>query len=196
MSWPAQTILTAIVGLAHLDCVDIDLLVHHTKMERKQIANSCAILVNRELIERIKPGCYKLLPAGHVLIARGFEVKSGPRGETAVKQHTDTLRMKAWRAMRQRKKFSLGDLLVLVANGGEKAIENNVGQYLRALERAGYLTRMARREPGTAMTSNGFIRYLLVKDSGPLAPIWRPSKETVYDPNTQEEHSYAMAQSA
>lgn len=190
MTWPAQKILTAIVALAHLDCVDIDILVHHTGMERKNIANACGVLVDRELIERIKPGCYKLLPAGLLLIEDGGEVKSGPRGERAARQHTGTLRVKSWRAMRQRKKFSLGDIIVLVANGDEKAIEGNLGKYVRALERAGYLNRMARREPGTAITSNGYIRYLLVRDSGPLAPVWRPSKATVYDPNTQEEHRY------
>lgn len=190
MTWPAQNILTAIVSLSHLDCVDIDLLVHHTGMERKNIGNACAILIARELIERIKPGCYKLLPAGLVLVKTGGEVKSGPRGETAAKQHTGTLRVKTWRAMRQRKKFSLNDLIVLVADGDEKAIESNVGKYLRALERTGYLTRMARRAAGTATTSNGFLRYLLVRDSGPLAPVWRQGKSAVYDPNTQEEHGY------
>jgi hypothetical protein len=190
MTWPAQKILTAIVELSCFDCVDIDLLVHHTGMERRQIANACTVLIARELIERIKPGCYKLLPAGLVLVKTGGEVKSGPRGETAAKQHTGTLRVKSWRAMRQRKKFSLNDLIVLVASGEEKAIEGNIGKYLRALERTGYLTRMARREPGTALTSNGHLRYLLVRDSGPIAPVWRPSKETVYDPNTQEEHRY------
>lgn len=190
MTWPAQKILTAIVELSHLDCVDIDLLVHNTELARKQIADACTVLVNRELIERIKPGCYKITSAGLVLIQSGGEVKSGPRGETAAKQHTGTLRVKSWRAMRQRKKFSLNDLIVLVADGDEKSIESNLGKYLRALERAGYLTRMARREAGTATTSNGYLRYLLVRDSGPIAPVWRPSKNAVYDPNTREEHCY------
>lgn len=190
MTWPAQKILTAIVELSHLDCVDIDLLIHNTELGRKQIADACTVLVNRELIERIKPGCYKMLPAGLVLIKTGGEVKSGPRGITAAKQHTGTLRVKTWRAMRQRKKFSLNDLIVLVADGDEKAIESNLGKYLRALERTGYLTRMARRETGTASTSNGYLRYLLVRDTGPLAPVWRQGKETVYDPNTTEEHGY------
>lgn len=190
MTWPAQKILTAIVELSHLDCVDIDILVHHTGMERRSITNACAVLVNRELATRIKPGCYKVTLAGLLLIEGGGEVKSGPRGERAAKQHTGTLRVKSWRAMRQRKKFSLADIIVLVASGDEKAIDGNIGKYVRALERAGYLTRMARREPGTAMTSNGHLRYLLVRDTGPEAPIWRPSKSAVFDPNTQEEHRY------
>lgn len=193
MTWTAQKILQAIASLPLSGCVDIDDIVCLTGMERKQIARACDVLVERELVVRIKPGCYHCLPAGVVLIETGGAVKSGPQGETAAKRHTGTLRVKAWRAMRQRKKFSLKDIIVLVANGDERDIAGNVGKYLRALERTGYLTRMPRREPGLATTSNGHLRYLLVRDSGPLAPVSRTGKATVYDPNTEETHHVAEA---
>ncbi len=188
MAWTAQTILTLMAGpLAEVGCVDVDMLEYHTGIRRKLITTACAVLVNRELIERIKPGCYALTDTGREFIAAGGEVKSGGQGERAARRHTGTLREKSWRAVRQRRKFSLNDLIVLVADGDERDIESNLGKYVRALERAGYLARMPRKEPGVAPTSNGHLRYILVRDTGPLAPVWRQSANTVYDPNIEQE---------
>lgn len=190
MTWSTQQILMAMVSLPNVECVDIDLIQHTTGISRKQIALSCTILVNRELIERVKPGCYKVLAAGVVLIKSGGEVKSGPQGETGVKCRTGTLRERAWKAIRIRKKFCLNDVIVLVAKGKEKDILSNVGKYVRALERAGYLTRLAKRNPGVMTTSNGFLRYFLVRNTGPKAPVWQQNKDCVYDPNDEKTHLF------
>jgi hypothetical protein len=98
-----------------------------------------------------------------------------------------TLRERVWRALRLRRKASIPDLVMLVAEGGERDIESNIGKYLSALGRAGYLQKLPLRERGTALTSNGYIRWWLVQDTGPLAPVWRVKADTVYDPNTETE---------
>ena len=68
-------------------------------------------------------------------------------------------------------------------------VRNNIGKYLKALEDARILIRMKRRSDGVDPTSNGHVRWWLPddRDPGPIAPIWRPKKNTVYDPNSGKE---------
>ena len=132
---------------------------------------------------------YRITSAGRAFLDSGKRVTSGPRGpETGRRRYTGTLRERVWRAIRIRRKFSALEIIPLVVKGAEKDAESNVGKYLRALTRSGFLAALPSRERGTAPTSNGFKRYLLVRDSGPQAPLWRMGRSTVYDPNTEEEH--------
>lgn len=132
---------------------------------------------------------YSVTAAGRAFIDSGKRVTSGPRGpETGRRLYAGTLRERVWRAIRIRRKFSVLEIIPLVVKGAEKDAESNVGKYLRALTRSGFLAALPSRERGTAPTSNGFKRYLLVRDSGPQAPRWRAGRSTVYDPNTEEEH--------
>ena len=99
------------------------------------------------------------------------------------------IRVKAWRAMRalssDKSNFTLGDLLDIVATGAEKAPYNNLHKYLICLERHGILTRLARREPGDTLTSNGQIIWQIARDLGWYAPVWRARKGVLYDPNAK-----------
>ena len=47
---------------------------------------------------------------------------------------------------------------------------------------------MPGRAAGTAPTSNGFVRWLLLpdRDSGPRAPVASSARRTVFDPHTGE----------
>lgn len=190
MAWIAEQLLAAIFQAASEECITEARLVELTDLETKQVENAAQRLLKHCLIERVGPGCHKLTDAGRKMLASGGTLRSGPNGSQPGKRiHADTLRMRVWHAMRIRRKASTPEIIGLVAKGGdrEKGIESNVGKYLRALERTGYLKKLPRREPGVALTSNGFARYLLLKDTGPLAPVWRTGKNTVYDPNTEEE---------
>ena len=199
----AQIILTVVGALvAPGECVKIAAIKaeltkrgHGDKWPRASVANACQTLVRRELLTQHvytgmdgtpkKPGCYTLTSAGKAFLDEGRRIASGqPTSGTRVRVVAGGLRSKAWHAMRILQKFSLGDLAKHCAVGGEADAAGNLGKYVRALTRAGYLTEL-RREPGTAPTSNGFKRWLMVRDSGPQAPVWNQAGKTVTDANTR-----------
>jgi len=88
--------------------------------------------------------------------------------------------------MRMSGKFTVPEILRLAAQPGVRGgSADNLHRYLRALEAAGYVRRLPVREPGTAPGSNGYVRWLLVRDSGPVAPTIRRDG-TVLDRNSGE----------
>lgn len=157
-------------------------------LERKSIRNAIEVLKGRGLIERVAPGQYRLTAAGRLAQQFGTPIKPGPEGQTlsVARRYPRCLRGKLWAAMRALGKFSLDDLLLRAAKGDEADARNNALKYVNALERAGYLVRMRQRQPGTAPTSNGFVRWLLVRNTGPQAPIWQNAKGQIHDPNSGE----------
>lgn len=191
MAWTAEQLLTAIAQASPDECITEARMVELTGLTAKQVEQAALKLRKHELLEKTGQGCHKLTDSGREAAAAGTTLRSGPRRWTGPKVHKESLRLRVWRAIRIRRKFSIPDLEMLVAEGGEKDITSNIGKYIRALEKAGYLVKMAKREAGTAPTSNGHIRYWLQdeKDTGPLAPIWRVANGTVYDPNTEQEIS-------
>lgn len=187
MIWTAEKLLTAIAQASPAECITEARMVEITGLSAKQVEQAALKLRKHGLLEKTGQGCHILTDAGREAAAAGKKLRSGPNGtHTGKRVHKDSLRVRAWRAMRIRRKFSIPDLCMLVAEGGERDIESNVGKYVRALVKAGYLVEMPRREAGTALTSNGFKRWWLVddKDTGPLAPVWRVAAGEVYDPNT------------
>jgi hypothetical protein len=89
------------------------------------------------------------------------------------------LRVRVWEAIRTARKGTVAEIEQL-ALASEKD-PGGVQRYLLALRRGGYLRRMK-------AVSYKEARYLLIRDTGPLAPILRRSKDCLYDPNTKEEH--------
>lgn len=191
MIWTAETVLTAIKDAYHIDCVREADLVDHTGLTALQVEQACLKLRKHGFLEKCEQGCHTITEEGKAAMAEGLKLRSGPKQWTAPKVNKNSLRIKVWRAMRIRSKFSIPELTMLVAEGGEKNIVSNIGKYLRALEKAGYIVKMPKREKGTSLTSNGHIRYWLLpeRDSGPQAPVWRVKKQTVFDPNTELEHA-------
>lgn len=163
---------------------------------RAAIVMAAGVLAQRGLLERPAPGRYRLNSAGRLALANGAEIKSGPRATRATAVQTRSLRARLWRAMRAMQKFSLDDVLLRAANGDEADAPNNAIKYINALERAGYLVRMRQRLPGDAPTSNGFVRWLLVRNTGPLAPIWQTRQGRLFDPNTQDTYPLACPEVA
>jgi len=103
--------------------------------------------------------------------------------QTRARKQTHGLRERAWWVMRRRGVFTLPELLETVADGAQKDAASNLGKYLRALTRAGILTMEPRRQPGCSLTSNGYLRYRLALDLGIKPPVWRVTRNAVYDPN-------------
>lgn len=191
MIWTSNTILTAIADAYHVDCVREADLVHSTGLTEIQVERACLKLRKHGFLEKCEQGCHTITEAGRIAMASGKKITSGPNGKhTAPKVNKNSLRIKVWRAMRIRQKFSIPELTALVAQGGEKDITSNIGKYIRALQKAGYLAEMGKREKGSAMTSNGYKRYWLLPDrnTGMQAPVWRVAAKAIYDPNTELEH--------
>ncbi|MGA8147792.1 MAG: hypothetical protein WB870_09500 [Gallionellaceae bacterium] len=191
MAWIAEQLLTAIRDERVCDCITEERLVMVTGLTPRQVEAAALTLRRNGLLEKTGKGCHRITDAGMVALIAGASVHSGPRGkqESGKRVWKNTLRARVWSAIRIRRKFSVPELIALVADEGHEDITSNLQKYVRALARAGYLVELPRREPGTALTRNGYKRYWLqdAKDSGPQAPVWRVKAGTVYDPNTKIE---------
>jgi DNA-binding IscR family transcriptional regulator len=158
-----------------------------TGIDRTQVSKCCTTLVSRKLIAKVGIGRFEVTKSGREFLAQGRAVTSGPNGPLTGKPKPQGLRARAWRAMRYLEKFTVGELVEISIKGGEKQPHSNIRAYLRKLRAAGYVGLLQRRAAGTAVTSNGFNRYLLIRNTGPKAPVWRPDKGVLFDPNTGEE---------
>lgn len=172
------------------DCMVVPKIAKVTGISRKEVSKGLIRLVSRKLVERVEIGCYRLTDAGKAARESGKKLTSGPTGpRSGVTQHQNTLLTRVWAALRASRKATIAELLELAAKGDEKDAYSSTQRYLRGLVMAGYVVKMARREPGTALTSNGFIKFWLEKNTGPKAPViqWRKKEPSVlFDPNTSE----------
>ncbi len=186
-NWATEQLLVAIAAAtAARECITEARLVEITGKNAKSIENSCRILRKHGLISKNAQGCHKLTPAGRAAVDQELRLRSGPKGpRSGHLVREGTLRDRAWRAMRIKGKFTIDDIVMLSVEGEERDVRSNLGKYFRALARAGFLVPLPAREAGTAPTSNGFVRYLLVRNTGPKAPVMKASRGMVYDPNTE-----------
>lgn len=192
MVWISEQLLTAICQAAPSACITEARMVELTGLSAKQVEQSALKLRKHDLLEKTSRGCYKLTAAGKEALPWKLKLRSGPRGsgQTGKRVRKMSLRIGIWRAFRIRRKLSVPEIIALVVDGSERGdVTSNVQKYVSALAKAGYLIEMPRREPGTALTSNGFKRWWLAdgKDTGPKAPVWRAARGSVYDPNTETE---------
>lgn len=173
--------------LRRADGVTLDQLVASCDGGRRQVSTTLVQLIRRGLAERASRGVYRLTEQGACAVDQGLRIRPGPRRPWlhVRRQHKASVRQQAWTALRWLGKASVPDLLGVV---GEHAKPANLQKYLHLLERAGYLVRLPTREPGTAPTSNGHVRWSLVRDSGPKAPVYRPRFGVVHDPNNGAVH--------
>lgn len=187
-AWKSEQLLTAVGQASPHECITEARMAELTGFDAKVVENCCLKLRTHGFLTKTARGCHQLTPAGIAAWREGAKLRSGPKGaHIGRKTVSGTVRERAWSALRITGKGSIPDVIMLAAEGGERDIANNIGKYFSALERAGYLRQLRVREPGTSPTSNGHVRWLLVRNSGPLAPVWRVKAGTVYDPNTEEE---------
>jgi hypothetical protein len=84
---------------------------------------------------------------------------------------------RVWTSMRIMRRFDSGELRA-TAEAGETA----VAKFVKALAAAGYLRLI---EPRVSGRPGSRDRWMLLRDTGPLAPIRRRDDSGVYDPNTK-----------
>ena len=170
------------------ECIKIAEIAERTGWPRGQVTRKVDTLRKRGFAERVKTGCYRLTDAGRRAKANATPINSGPAGPHTGRRRPapDSFRSRLWRAHRALRKASIPDLIAMADGETLRDPVSAARCYLKALEGAGYVMKLARRAPGTAPTSNGFHRWLLVKNTGPKAPTWNPDKRELYDPNTGE----------
>jgi hypothetical protein len=135
--------------------------------------------------------------AGRKLIAGGGVVsraRPGPR--TSGIRQTSPIKQLLWTALRHKGKATLGDLAELVHRPGGPDSVNVIAtarHFMQRLCRAGITVAMQKRVP-SALSARGAIRYALVRDLGPLAPVC--CKRDLFDPNNQTRIPYREAADA
>ncbi|MGO1078297.1 hypothetical protein [Inquilinus sp. CA228] len=160
-------------------CLGIDELAGALPYPRHSLAGMLAALVVDGTVERVEQGCFQRVAGPYEpLQANGVR----PDLQGPARPRTD-LQRRLWRAIRLRKKFSVGDLIVLASREGEPSSRNTAYRYVRALGSAGYLSPLPR-----ARAPLGPKRWLLVRDTGSAAPILLVEQGQTYvtDPNTAE----------
>lgn len=167
-----KEVLAALEGR---ECLTTEEIAARTALPRRAVVNGAACLISRGYLERAEVGCYRLTDSGREARATGVSLTSGPNGkltQARPRERRRTFRDRLWAAMRLKAKFTIGDLLDVARAPGEDGYDN-ARRYLRSLEAAGVVNRLARRAPGIALTSNGYAKFLLIRDLGPAAPIIR-----------------------
>lgn len=165
----------------------IDELVARLPIGRKQIASAAAKLIQRDFVERMETGLYRLTSTGKDALEKGVSLSSGPhRGKRKYPVHADTLRQRAWAAMRLSKRFTVQDLLTLAAREDDGDAEGNIRRFCHQLVKSGYLAQLPVRVDGSRETSPGHVCYRLLRDTGARAPQYRKATRAFYDWNTRE----------
>ena len=181
---------TILNALANGSCRTMDDLVDDLGLTRRQVSDGAAKLAYRKYLCRMERGCYQLTDAGLAAAAAGEVITSGPLGPDtkAVRSKvSNTFRDRAWRAMRVRRQFTMDDIVADAATDDDADPKNNVARFIRFLRLSGYVAEQRSRQPGTRLTSAGLKRFSLIRDTGPLAPVFRPKTGMVHDYNIGED---------
>lgn len=189
MPWTTETILKAVALAPGEECVTDARIAELTGLTAKQVATSTNKLRKHGFMTRTGKGCHKVTPAGKDVVMAGGNLRSGPKGPQQYGQrHRDPgLRQKVWNLLRMGGKRTIDDILMLIVEGSERDARGNVRRYLQALVRADYVRVMPQREAPLNPCSNGCLRYVLMMDTGPQAPVWRATRHSLYDPNIEAE---------
>jgi hypothetical protein len=156
---------------------------------REQIIRSATKIKDHNLMDHDTDlGEYRLSERGLIRVRAGFRISSGPRkAHGKVRRQPDSFRKRAWAAMRVRGIFTVGDIISDAMRTGDPDQRDNLRYFLRVLHRGGYVAEMPRRAPGSALTSPGFKRFRLIRDTGPQVPVYRPRQRSIMDFNLGEE---------
>ncbi|PZO64579.1 MAG: hypothetical protein DI498_10850 [Paracoccus denitrificans] len=169
-------------------CWTVEDLVATLDLTRRQIVDAASKLFERGYLLRMGLGCYQLTDAGLKAASEGEVITSGPRrphGKLRIVRNT--IRDRAWRSMRTRQRFTLAELIADARTATDKAPEDSIGRYLRALRSAGFVAAAPHRLQGSSATSNGFKLWCLKRNTGPKTPVVRSAVSAIHDPNTGED---------
>lgn len=182
MAGSATRQMPIVEALSGGQCLTTTELKHCTQMTGSVVSDTCCKLVARGWIVRRERGCFELSKHGKQAVKNGETITSGPTRPLTQgypkKRRKLTARCAIWRSIRILRKFTIGELEILTS-----ASHDNTMQFVGYLLKSGVLIPL-KREPGAALTSNGFRRWFLMHDLGPETPIWRPTTRELFDPNS------------
>jgi hypothetical protein len=162
-------------------CLHTAKLAAATGLTTAQIAVAAGQLIRRNLVERAEAGCFRLTAEGVQARRDGFRPQRGVPIDGIGKNQRSSLRIRLWRAMRLKQKFTVADLLRL-ASRDEKSARSNTQHYLADLNAAGFLRRLP------PVRGSNAARYALIRDAGPEAPVVRRTRGDVWDPNGRQSY--------
>lgn len=181
MAWTTTLILNALAEGPQLTRQ----LTSRFDKDRESMRRCLGYLRQRGYVASVE-GVHQITDKGRQFLAEGRTITSGPCGGNAASRRGPTLRQRAWRLMRIRDGFSVEDLLSTLCDGNEGDPERNLRRYIAALEAAGYLTPLRRRDEGGA--KRWYLRR--EKNTGPKAPALDTRAKRLTDHNTG--HAYGL----
>lgn len=175
----------AVMGAIGTTARTMDELAAQLPMSRKAIAMAAGKLIQRRFLERLETGVYQLTEEGKA--ALGEPLTSAPhRGRRALRTVPDSLRQRAWNAMRlNAARFSVPDLVTLAATAQDGKPEDNLRRFCNQLAKAGYLQLLPARARASAPTSNGHRQWRLARDTGAKAPRFVGKQAAFFDGNSR-----------
>ncbi len=161
-------------------CLTLAQVVEKTGVEYDAASRTLGRLVSRGMAERVRPGCFRLNEVGQLALTSSERpIKRGPKGKHSGPRRPpkNSFLERLWRALRREKKGTLSSLIPLALRD-ERNPTSGARRFFRRLASVGVIVAIART--GSA----GEIRWLLVRDLGPLAPNWSDARGALYDPNS------------
>lgn len=169
-------------------CLTVTQMAEALGVTRLQASNAAARLIRRDYLVKMAGGCFQLSDLGRAAAEAGTVITSGPMGKrNAVTVYRDTFRQRAWASIRFNRRFTISQIVRAAARNDEKNARENARKYIALLAAAGFVKELPRRAPGNAISSNGFKRFMLVRDTGRRAPVYRESLHAMHDFNTGED---------
>lgn len=101
-----------------------------------------------------------------------------------------TFQGRLWAALRRLRKATVPELVLIAARESEGAATGAAHAYIRALVAGGYVA-VRGFEPPAAGRGAAWSRYMLIRDTGPLPPVWNAFRGTLRDRNTGAIHDLA-----
>lgn len=175
----------AVLGAIGAETVNLNALETRLPIPRAALIAAAGRLVSRGLLERSELGVYGLSETGLTILRDGLKIGGDPKKRRKEPLYIDSLRQRAWAAMRLVGRFTVGDLAIRAVRD-EVDGEDSIRRFCLALTRADYLIELSGRAAGTAPSSNGFKVWQLVRNTGEHAPRYRSASRDFVDRNTRE----------
>lgn len=158
------------------------------KLDKRQCYNAISRLENQGFLQWTATSTWKVTDAGVKAAKEGFKIGPGSYGPIGnVRRPSNSLRQRAWAAMRVRKYFTIGDIITDAGRGDEQKEYRNLQRYIRLLCKAGIVGERPQRQMGTVSGSNGFKQFILMRDLGPKSPAYRSTQNAMHDFNSGED---------
>ena len=156
-------------------CLGVCAIEAWTALTRSQADAAVRYLMERQLVEHHRRGCYRITKAGVTVAKSEAGVIKSKTGLAAAATQQQTqgasgIRGSAWRALRISPKQTMDEILSRVDDGSTDTAKPRVARYLSGLIAARVIVQKKGKH------------YILLNDLGPLAPTVG-QRGQVFDPN-------------